>query len=134
MAKNQRSSAPSMAELVACELARPKAADPRLVTPGRVNREGNLCDLDGSILELLDAECDEPEALAAVKAGARVAFEACGCGGGCVPVWFGVEDLRDVTEPPRAVRGSAPSWIEIWQSPRSRIVFVHGDFAWPTIF
>ena len=132
--KAQGSNAPSMAELVARELARPKVADPRLVTPGRVNREGNLCDLDGTILSLVDGEWNEEDALAAVRAGGHVAFESCGCGGGCAPDWFGADDLREVTDPPRAIRGSAPSWIEIWQSQGRQIVFVHGDFAWPKLF
>lgn len=134
MGKGQRPHAPSMAELVALELDRPKIADPRLVTPGRVNREGRLCDLDGTALSRLDGDWDERDALAAVKAGARIAFEGCGCGGGCAPEWFGDDELREVVDPPHPIRGAAPSWIEIWESSGSRVVFVHGDYAWPKLF
>ncbi len=134
MGKGTRPRTPSMAELVASERNRPRTEDPRLVTPGRVNREGRLCDPDGTILSLVDGECDELAAAAAVRAGARVAFEGCGCGGGCTPEWFGADELREVADPPHAVRGAAPSWIEIWQSPAGQVVFVHGDFAWPKLF
>lgn len=122
-----------MAELVAQEAARPKALDARLITPGRVNCEGQLCDLDGTILTRLDGHWSE-DAFAAVRGGAQVAFESCGCGGWCKPDWFTGEQLTVVKEPPRRVRGPAPSRIDLWHSPSRRVVFVHGDYAWPGLF
>lgn len=124
----------TMADILAEKLARPAPAKMRSVNPGRMNREGNLCTPDGTILSKLEGNCSEEEALAAVRSGAVIAFESYGCDYGCIPEWFRSEDLEDRTEPPRAVRGSAPSWIEIWGSAEDRVVFVHGDFRWANLF
>lgn len=134
MGKGTRPHPPSMAELVASELNRPRAIDPKLLTPGRINHEGNLCDLDGTILSLLESDSSESGALAAVRTGARLAFEGCGCGSGCSPKWFESEELNEAADPPHLVRGSAPAWIEIWASPGRQVVFVHGDYVWPELF
>lgn len=126
----------TMAELAARELIRPRVIDDRLVTPGRVNREGNLSDPEGVALSRVEGEWSEDQALAAVRAGAHVAYEDCGCGGGagCQPDWFTGEELNLLRQPPQPTRGSAPSWIEIWQAPQRRVVFVHGDYRWHGLF
>lgn len=123
-----------MAAIVAEERTRPKVVDHRSVNLGRMNRDGNLCDPDGAILSKLDGDWTEEDALAAVRSGALVAFEGCGCGSGCTPEWFNADELAHVAEPPQPTRGDAPSWIEIWHSPARQVVFVHGDFTWAQLF
>lgn len=134
MGKQSRSRANTMAAIVAEERTRPKLADRRSVSPGRMNRDGDLCDPGGTTLTKLEGDWTEEDALAAVRSGALVAFEGCGCGYGCTPEWFDAQELDEVTEPPLSIRGDAPSWIEIWHSPGRQVVFVHGDFTWAGLF
>lgn len=126
----------TMADIVAEERARPKVPDQRLNTPGRLNRDGDLCDPGGDILDEADSDLSEDDALFAVHAGASVAYESCGCGGGgrCAPQWFTGHDVRNVDLPPRRIRGKTPSWISLWQGLERQVVFVHGDYVWAGLF
>ena len=137
MARRSRSSsAPTMAEIIAEQQARPKTVDPRLIRPGTLNLEGNLCDPEGNILSERFDDIAEADALEAVRAGALVAFEECGCGGGggCGPEWFVGGQLSALTEPPQYKNGNEPSWISLWEGPARNVVFVHGSYRWPGLF
>ncbi|MDF1489706.1 hypothetical protein [Tessaracoccus caeni] len=138
MARKTRSasSARTMAEIVAEQQVKPKTVDPRLICPGTLNREGNLCDLDGNILSERYDDIAETDALKAVRAGALVAFEECGCGGGggCGLEWFVGEQLSALAEPPQYKKGNEPSWISLWEGPAGNVVFVHGSYRWPGLF
>lgn len=105
---------------------------PAPLRPGRVNKAGVLASPTGDAFTL-EAESIEPAAARQlVGSGARVAQEACGCGGGyCMPTWVDAsEGPKLALSEPRRIRGLAPSWIDYWVGPFGQVVFLHGDYRW----
>lgn len=104
------------------------------VRPGRFNLAGEFFDLDGNALTCIAEVLQPHEALAEVRAGAIVAFEACGCGGSgsCAPDWPGPAARKRMVAAgePAHVRGPAPTWIGLWSGSGSRVVFLHGEYEW----
>ncbi len=134
-----RKRTPTFAEIVA--EARLSASDPartRDARPGRFGRDGALYDPQGRRIELVESEITPDEAVARVRAGAVLAFESCGCGGGggCTIAWFDSAQLTSAAErgAPAFVRGyGAPTWIDVWEGEGHTIVFAHGDVQWGTL-
>jgi hypothetical protein len=86
--------AESFADIVAQVKAQP-APPPAPV--GRAGYHGTFwADPDGIAYFLVDATLDPPDALALAADGARVVFDACGCGGGpgCPLDWLSAADVR----------------------------------------
>jgi len=105
------------------------------VRPGSFNSSGEFFDLSGNVLTRTSSDVTPKTARDLVDSGAVVAFEGCGCGGGngCGPEWF-VGDVLDSLRGgpgPRFVKGyGSPTWIDVWTSDESRVVYAHGDVSW----
>jgi hypothetical protein len=109
------------------------------VRPGRFNSTGDFFDLSGHVLTCTTSDVTPETAQALVDDGAVIAFEGCGCGGGngCGPEWFVDDALASVRggSRPRFVRGyGSPTWIDVWTSDESTVVFAHGDVVWGSLF
>ena len=118
---------PTFSEIVA-EARRPQGADPRGahgVRPGKFNLAGQFFDPSGARLDLCDPEIAPARALDAVKAGALLAFEACGCGGGgvggCEIEWFEPEDVVGTGEPVFVDLHGSPTWIDLWSGQKMAV-------------
>lgn len=125
----------TMAAIVARVEAGPPARPDPNAQPGGFNRLGQFFDPKGRRLECSKKEITPQQALALVESGADVAFEGCGCGGwtGCQPSWFDPHHRKMMTEsgPPRFVRGhNSPTFIDVWASADSTVVFLHGAVQW----
>lgn len=102
------------------------------------NLAGEFFDPSGTRLDLHDSEIAPARALEAVKDGALLAFEACGCGGGaggCRIEWFEPGDVVDAAgaaEPVFTDLHGSPTWIDLWSGPNRSVVFAHGDVRWGT--
>lgn len=101
---------------------------------GRFNLAGEFFDLDGNPLMCVVEELEAHEALAEVRSGAVVAFEACGCGGSgsCAPDWPDLAARKRMARAgePRRARGPTPTWIDLWSGVGGRVVFLHGEYEW----
>lgn len=87
------------------------------------------------MLTLVDDDIACAEAAGEVSAGALVAVEECGCGGGghCAPEWF--RPGQTSAEPTQRPHDPTPTWIDIWRTADGRrVVFCHGALQWPGIF
>jgi len=128
--KNKRRE-PTFSEIVSEERAKPVLflTD---VSSGEVNGEGKFFDPDGKLMTRVKSEITPKEARRYVNHGALVAYEGCGCGGGggCSPSWFTPDQLPAGVKP-RFVKGyGSPTWIDLWKSEASTVVFLHGDVEW----
>jgi hypothetical protein len=126
----------TFAEILDDELSRPTSRRSAPASPGRFNRDGDLFTPDGHELGLVAVDLSAEVALACVRAGAAVAHEGCGCGGGgtCHPTWFSGDRLARAREVLPDVRGRrAPAWIDLWEWDGGLVVFVHGDVTWAGI-
>lgn len=91
---------------------------------------------DGRRLVELRAAIDPAEARELVAAGALLAFEGCGCGGGpgCAPTWYDADERRRAAEVVPRVRAKRhPGWIDLWSpvdDPGAQVVYVHGEVLW----
>ena len=102
---------------------------------GTFNLAGELSTPEGARLSLVEEDVSEATAGELARPGARVAFEACGCGGGapCKPFW---PDARTVTVvsttsvPQVSSRPSAPTWIDVWAGGGETVIFCYGDMTW----
>lgn len=106
--------------------------------PGKFNLGGDLFDPSGARLTLRTSEITPAQAADAVRDGAILAFESCGCGGGiggCEIEWF------DFADHARGIPGGvptfvneygSPTWIDLWSGERP-VVFAHGDVKWGSI-
>ena len=106
-----------------------------VVRPGGYNAAGEFFDPAGTELSESYATVTPHEALALARAGAVVAFEGCGCGGGagCPIEWYGPADVRAmiVAGPPAFVKGNgSPTWIDVWSGGETTLVFAHGNVRW----
>lgn len=134
---------PTFSEIAADARLRPQGSEVRGahgVRPGRFNLAGEFFDPSGSRLDLSETEISPAEALAVVKAGALLAFEACGCGGdglgGCEIEWFESKDIADsigTGEPVFVNLHGSPTWIDLWSGQDRRVVFAHGDVRWGSV-
>jgi hypothetical protein len=107
----------------------------RVPFEGAVDQAGVFRDLDGHTLELASEEITTADAQELLQAGAQVAYEECGCGGGygCQPIWVVGEDLAALRSgpAPRQVRTyGAPTWFDVWSNTDVTVVFAHGDIEW----
>lgn len=108
------------------------------VRPGTFNLAGDLFTPTGARLSCVETDVDEERAAALVRAGAEVAFESCGCGGGggCKPIWPGgtaIETLAAAALPRVHVHAAAPTWIDVWAGDGVTAVFCHGDITWGSV-
>lgn len=94
MAKKHTVHRPTLREIVADLDASPVAADPDDVVPGKYSGD-TLYDPDGhALVEAGEHRLAPEETRAAVLAGARLAWDDCGCGGYCNEiVWPAPADL-----------------------------------------
>ncbi|PWC06038.1 hypothetical protein DF223_13470 [Mycetocola zhujimingii] len=127
---------PSLAEIAAELRAAPKretAPDP--VTPGRFDRGGHLIDLQGNVLRR-EGKLTAQEAVALMRSGAAVAYEGCGCGGGCDPAWLDEAELAALAtagNPRTDTRSSQPAWIDLWTggfNDTVSLVLLNGEATW----
>lgn len=71
-----------------------------------------------------------------VRDGALLAFEDCGCGGGapgCSARWIDQETRQSLASQssPRLAGGKrSVSWLDLWESDASFVVYAHGDVKW----
>lgn len=135
MAKKQRG--PTFAEIVReptySELV-PDTSEP-IPFEGAVDEDGIFRDLDGRPLALVSQHITTDDAQKLLKAGAQVAHESCGCGGGydCQPIWVIGDDLAALRSgpAPRKVRTyGASTWFDAWSNTGVTVVFAHGDVEW----
>lgn len=129
MARRRRE--PTFCEIVGEARARPPRPTRRIV-PGTINADGHLYGPGRDLLTRVKAQITPAQARSFVDAGALVAYEGCGCGGwyGCAPSWF-VPDELPAGVRPRLVKGfGSPTWIDLWESDVSVVVFLHGDVEW----
>lgn len=100
---------------------------------GTFNDQGQFLAPDGDVLIRVKSSISPSKAASLVATGALVAFEDCGCGGyagGCIPEWVSTERLAAAGKP-KFVKGyGSPTWIDIWKSDSSTVVFLHGDVKW----
>jgi hypothetical protein len=108
--------------------------------PGTFNLAGEFFDPTGVLLRLATSEITPDQAANAVRNGALLAFESCGCGGGpgggCKIQWFDSADLgrAKLHGEPTFVRGfGSPTWIDLWSGDDRQVVFAHGDVKWGSI-
>jgi hypothetical protein len=103
---------------------------------GEFDQGGQLIDHLGNVMRRTTSSVTINDALALIRDGAHAATEACGCGGwqGCQPVWLGRSDLdrSRAGGKPRRVKSNAKTWIDVWRSDASVLVFAHGDIRWDT--
>jgi hypothetical protein len=121
---------PTFADIVSEVRATPAAAVD--VTAGRFSRAGQFFDPEGMLLTKTRSAISPTESVELLATGALVAFEGCGCGGftGCDVTWLPPESLRQ-SGSPRFVTGfGSPTWIDVWTSDSSTVVFLHGDVKW----
>ncbi len=107
--------------------------------PGAVNVAGEFFDPTGHQLPLQEEDASVEEAQRLVDAGALVIAEDCGCGGmfgggddSCTPQWLTSEQLRRLRRGPAprfTGRRGTPTWLEVWASDESTVVFAHGDVS-----
>jgi len=134
----KKSKAPTFAEL----LKQPtwseggaRVSGEHAVRPGRYNSAGELFDPSGRPIRPRQ-ECATPElAQELVNGGALVAHEGCGCGGwqGCQPEWLtsdALTRLRWAQGPELIASHGVPTWIDVWSSDESVVVYLHGDVRW----
>ncbi len=105
------------------------------VRPGGYNGAGEFFDPAGNLLIESQATVTPTVALELARSGAVLAFEECGCGGraSCSITWFGPDDVQTMAEAglPAFVRGyGSPTWIDVWASSETTVVFAHGDVRW----
>jgi hypothetical protein len=106
------------------------------VRPGGFNAAGEFFDPSGEVLHLADEDVAPDVAQRLVDAGALVVMEECGCGGmppGCRPRWLDASDLRRIrggSEPVFTGAYRAPSWIDVWASASTKVVYAHGSVSW----
>lgn len=129
----RRPQARTFAEIAAEARAVPPPAPD--VRPGRFNAVGELFTPDG-VHVVRTGEVTPVEARSLVMAGALLAFEDCGCGGragGCAPRWVSgaVASVAAQAGVPSFVKGQgAPTWLDLWESEGTLVVFAHGDVVW----
>ncbi len=86
------------------------------------------------MLTLVEAETTPQDAQDAVRRGALLAWEACGCGGGgrCHPVWVADAERARLSDGPPQLRGrhGTPTWLARWTAPSIEVVVAHGDTVW----
>lgn len=110
------------------------------VRPGTFNLAGELFTPDGARLVRTGSDVSVADARAAVRAGATVAFEACGCGGGgreCRPFWpddAAVRAIARSSSPVISAKHSAPTWIDVWEGDGVHVAFFHGEVSWGSLF
>ncbi|WP_144765859.1 hypothetical protein [Curtobacterium sp. 9128] len=117
---------------------RPVTTGRYAVRPGTFNLAGELFTPSGVRLSRADADVTAERAAAAVRNGAAVVFESCGCGGGgpCRPRWLEAPASLAVakrSEPRMVVDGTTPTWIDVWEVDGSTAVFLHGDVEWGSL-
>lgn len=126
-----RRSRPTFAEQLRDVTSQPVPSS-RPVTPGRFDRDGGLSTPDGILLRL-EGEVTPQAAQDAIRRGALLAWEPCGCGGGgrCQPEWVTEEQRARLDGPPelRGRRGT-PTWLARWTGPSVEVVLAHGDVVW----
>jgi hypothetical protein len=126
------------AELRRTSDARRQRRGDEQVRPGAFNVAGELFDPSGARLTLMASEITPAQAAHAVRDGAILAFESCGCGGGvggCEIEWFDFADRAHGIpggEPTFVNEYGSPTWIDVWSGVR-RVVFAHGDVTWGSI-
>lgn len=101
---------------------------------GELDGAGRLIDLLGHVMQRTKSSVTIKEGLALINEGAHAATEVCGCGGwqGCQPVWleqFQLDRLKAGGKP-RRVKSEATTWIDVWRSDASVLVFAHGNIRW----
>ncbi|AMM20971.1 hypothetical protein AX769_13555 [Frondihabitans sp. PAMC 28766] len=134
MAKKPR--AQSLAEIAAelrADLTASRKPPPR---PGVLDDDGNLVDLNGTVLSLVREELSSSAAATAVENARAVAVDSCGCGGsaqGCRTEWLSpraLEALRSAGEPVLGRTKRSLAWIDEWHGPTGAVLFLHGDVEW----
>ena len=113
----------------------PKRDGPNAARPGAHNGAGEFFDPAGLLLVVSKDSIAPDEALELARAGALIAFEGCGCGGSasCPIAWFSPSEVKALVEagtPSVAKRHASWSWIDVWTSGDSVVVFAHGNVRW----
>ena len=134
---------PTFSEIAAEVRRRPRGSEvegAHGVRPGRFNLAGEFFDPSGVRLDLCETEISPAQALEAVKSGALLAFEACGCGGvgvgSCEIEWFDSKDIvgsMGTGEPVFVNLHGSPTWIDLWSGQDGSVVFAHGDVRWGAV-
>lgn len=138
--RRSRRTGPTFADLVAEVRAAP-APVARDVGPPPFR------DPEGRVLERVASNVSAAAAQSAVVAGARLAWEGCGCGGGwggCTPTWLdAAARARAVAAGSPRLRGRVhPTWIDLWAPvvpdevaagrcpPGDVVVYAHAEVVW----
>ncbi|QCR44112.1 hypothetical protein C1N91_11855 [Curtobacterium sp. SGAir0471] len=105
------------------------------VRPGTFNLAGELFTPAGARLTRRKTDISVETAAELVRAGAELAYEVCGCGGGgpCKPVWperAAIAVLAKSSLPSVSARPTAPTWMDVWAGDGVTAVFCHGDITW----
>lgn len=90
MAKPRRG--PSFSDTVDAVKAASMAESPRSIEPG-IQPDGKVVAPGGRSYEMAASDISSAVALAAASSGALVAWDSCGCGGGCELTWFNDDDV-----------------------------------------
>lgn len=104
-----------------------------VVRTGGFNAAGDLLDPEGRLLEHVAEGLTLDEAHGFVVGGALVAYDGCGCGGGCGLSWPDLADRKRLRAdgPPRIpTKPFMHPQIDLWRGEGGDVVFVMGDLDW----
>lgn len=126
-----RSAKRSFADIVR-EVQSSQAPEPEKRRPGLWGRA--FVDKAGREYELVSQTITPQRALDAARAGARVVWDSCGCGGGCGWDWGAAEDVTSMVKsglPTISSSTSADAWISEFRSVDGTVLLVaQGSVCW----